>query len=847
MKPEKILKEFFGYENFRPGQKEIIDSILEGRNTLAIMPTGGGKSICYQIPALLSDSLSIVISPLISLMKDQVDSINQKEEVAAYINSSIDPKEIYSTYRNIDSGKIKLLYVAPEKLDNKDFTEKIRSVKPAFLFVDEAHCISEWGHNFRPSYRKIKEFGEYVGIAKISAFTATATEDVREDIVAQLGMKNPRVFVYGFERSNLHLNVIRTLRKKETLLKILNENGKPAIVYTATRRYTEELAKFLTDNGVVSSYYHAGLTTEMRKIIQDDFISGRTQTIIATNAFGMGIDKSDIRTIVHYNIPGNLENYYQEIGRAGRDGKPSNIFLLYDEQDVNIQEYFINNSFPNRSQVELVYNSICDHHKIALNTFPDKPARLEPALIAYLEKQKINKALLESSLKILEKSGYMKPDKSNSSKYYVAIPHTYEKIDSFAKKLEDNELKDLLYLLAKLYKEKIFVRKTEISIKKLSEIIGATEKEIAENLELLDRSGIINFTKPTLHVEIKFIKERLRNDLLKFDFSDNERLIKHHRTKLQRMIDYAHTNDCRMKFILYYFGEKNDNYECGKCDNCTNVKIALSDNDYIKGHILSVLREYNNPLHTQTLTKILTGADPNYGNYASYASCAHFAAWEIEDSITDLQNENKIECKNGLVKLKVAIKRNDFNDYESRLILLNKLKEIRKEASQKFNQPAYMICPDDVLIEIARRKPSSYSELMSIRGFTKYMYNKLGEEILSVIKTAEEESSLDKKLSEKNLPQNFRKIYELVQKRYSLRDMSSITGLPESVISIQLETLIGILPELETDYLFDKGELELINEKINEGIRDIKNLYKIFEGKISYSKLRIALARKGFS
>ena len=372
MTPQDILKQFFGYDKFKPGQKEIISSILSGQNILAILPTGGGKSLCYQIPALVCPTFSIVISPLIALMKDQVDSINKREKIAAYINSTLDYRESEKVLQDVAEMRIKLLYLSPEKLDNKQFAERISLLKPYYIFVDEAHCISEWGHNFRPSYRKIKQFIEYTGIEKISAFTATATEDVRSDIVDQLGMKEPKIFVRGFERENLHINVVSTKQKKEFIAKTLKKGSLPSIIYAATRKLTEEVSEYLRTCNIDAAYYHAGLTPDLRKIIQDDFLNGRIKVIVSTNAFGMGIDKSDIRSVIHYNIPGNLENYYQEIGRAGRDGQESDVFLLYEDKDRLIQEYFINNSFPTKDQIEQTYNAVCDYGKVALgnlNTF----------------------------------------------------------------------------------------------------------------------------------------------------------------------------------------------------------------------------------------------------------------------------------------------------------------------------------------------------------------------------------------------------------------------------------------------------------------------------------------------
>ena len=331
MSPLQALKKYFNYDSYRLGQLEIIEDIVSGSNVLAVLPTGAGKSICYQIPALISDNYSIVISPLIALMKDQVDSLNRTSEIAAFINSTQSFYETEKVLQDIHFGKIKIVYVAPERLENPEFAARLKNLNPQYLFIDEAHCISEWGHNFRPSYTKLKDFIEFTGIKKISAFTATATPEVVKDIVKQLGLKNAKVTIKGFERENLFVNVEITKRKKERCLELVHQFKTPAIIYTSSRKKAEELAEYLKLNKIKCEFYHAGLDPIIRKKIQEDFIEDRLPLIIATNAFGMGIDKKDIRLVIHFNSTGSIENYYQEIGRAGRDGKNSHTFLLYDE------------------------------------------------------------------------------------------------------------------------------------------------------------------------------------------------------------------------------------------------------------------------------------------------------------------------------------------------------------------------------------------------------------------------------------------------------------------------------------------------------------------------------------
>jgi ATP-dependent DNA helicase RecQ len=338
-----LLKKHYGYSKFREGQAKVIKSILQGNDTLAIMPTGAGKSVCFQIPALLFEGITLVVSPLISLMKDQVDTLVGLGIPASFINSSLSNKEVDRRIERTAAGEYKLLYIAPERLGADPFLELVKQLKISFLAIDEAHCVSQWGHDFRPSYRKIGPFiNKLANRPVVAAFTATATEEVQEDIIRLLELCDSKLYITGFDRSNLYYSIFRRADKKSFLLKYLRDNSRETgIIYAATRKDVEKIYDLLTEEGLAVGKYHAGLKDQERRYFQDEFLNDNLQVMVATNAFGMGIDKSNIRYVIHYNLPKNMEAYYQEAGRAGRDGEPSECILLFSPQDVLIQKFLI--------------------------------------------------------------------------------------------------------------------------------------------------------------------------------------------------------------------------------------------------------------------------------------------------------------------------------------------------------------------------------------------------------------------------------------------------------------------------------------------------------------------------
>ena len=356
MELESLLIQYFGYTSFRPGQHEVIQTLLEGRDCLAIMPTGAGKSICFQLPALMMPGVTLVISPLISLMKDQVDSLVNQEIPATYINSQCTFEEAKARFAAIRAGRVKLVYISPERLENEFFTSFMQSLPISMFIIDEAHCVSQWGHDFRPSYCAIKDWiAALPRRPVVGAFTATATEKVKEDMMTLLGLEKERIFIGGFDRPNLYFRVVRTNRKLDFALAYVQQHQEDSgIIYAATRKEVDRVYEELTRRGIRAGRYHAGLSDDVRRTMQDAFTYDRLQVIVATNAFGMGIDKSNVRYVIHYQMPKNIESYYQEAGRAGRDGAPGECILLFSRQDIMIQKFLIEQSVhdPQQQAVE---------------------------------------------------------------------------------------------------------------------------------------------------------------------------------------------------------------------------------------------------------------------------------------------------------------------------------------------------------------------------------------------------------------------------------------------------------------------------------------------------------------
>jgi ATP-dependent DNA helicase RecQ len=577
----KVLKKYWGFEEFRDSQKKIIDLVLQKKEVIALLPTGGGKSLCYQLPAVLMEGTCLVISPLIALMEDQVNQLLKRGIKAAYINSSLHYKDIDRILDNVIYGNIKILYLSPERLKTTLFIERFKMMNISFVAVDEAHCISEWGNDFRPEYRNISTLRKLNKDLSFIALTATATPDVIEDIEEQLSFKESNKIKKSFIRNNINYSVVNAFNKEKVLVKLLTNEC--SIIYVRNRKKTKELSKFLNSKNYKTDYYHAGLDFRQRSEKQNRWIKNEFDTMIATNAFGMGIDKPDVKTVIHFDLPDTLEAFYQESGRAGRNGIASYSIILKDDQDIENLKKRIKINFPNIEDIKKVFQSIVNIHQITIGYFSDEKFELDIDIIS--NNNKLSRSTTSQSIKYLINEGYIQ--QTNDYQYSMAhITMPIHRLNQFLNSYKNFE--EIIDVLIRSYSN-INEQMVRISETVISKRLNIKKEETIELLNKLHQQKILIYEAKKSNYTINFSIPRpninhlsLSKKYLNFKKVKNE--------KANQLINYVNQKiECRNINILNYFGEHKSE-KCKNCDNCNmGLKIKNNSDKVVQNAIVFLL------------------------------------------------------------------------------------------------------------------------------------------------------------------------------------------------------------------------------------------------------------------
>jgi ATP-dependent DNA helicase RecQ len=683
----QLLRDRFGYDDFRPGQTAAVASVLAGKDTLVILPTGGGKSLCYQVPALVLDGLTVVISPLISLMKDQVDALVARGIAATFINSTLSQAEASSRMAAVQGGEVKLLYLAPERFDVGRMAERLRGIGVTLLAIDEAHCISEWGHDFRPSYLRVKDVRQALGNPPTVALTATATPEVREDIARQLELRDPTVVITGFDRTNLSYHVIpvkNDAAKDETLVELLREHLSThgegvAIVYASTRKTVERIAQLLTKAKLPALGYHAGLDDEHRADVQDAFMSERVRVIVATNAFGMGIDKPNVRLVVHYAMPGTLEAYYQEAGRAGRDRAPATAILLHAFPDRFTHEFFIKGALPERETVAAVYDALV---KLADR---DGLVAASAAEVAATARGKVSDREAESAMRILQRGGALAVADASRAVAHVRLLATPERIKA---ELTEETAGLELALLRSLWKRAgaAFQRGIAANLEALPPGIGGPMGAM-RLLDALQARQMVVWRRLGEGLTLTDPSRALKD--WPVDWAGLDRRRQGELRKLEAVQQYAYTKYCRRGFVLRYFGDPAAKPRCDNCDVCLGIK--------------------HEPRVAAAPASRSRGARRGSPGKAEAAGTG-LAATAGRGGATEAPLSRE------------AIARFDA------------LKAMRSRLAKAEEVPAYVVFPDRALRGIAVANPQSYAQLGQVSGVGPARLERYGREVLECLR-----------------------------------------------------------------------------------------------------------------
>lgn len=776
---EHVLKTRLGFPSFRPGQAEIVEHVVETGDALVVMPTGAGKSLCYQLPAVAltgraKGGVAVVVSPLIALMKDQVEGLVRRGVRATLINSTLTVEERRQRLREVQEGAWELVFVAPERF-TPAFVDRLRAANVALLALDEAHCLSQWGHDFRPDYLRLGQVREDLGCPRTVALTATATPEVQDDILRALRIPGARRFVTGFDRPNLRLEVVSVSgpREKDSVLASLVGSGS-TLVYAATRknveRATDALKSALGSKRV--AMYHAGLEMDERSRVQDAFMSGDSPVVVATNAFGMGVDKSNVRTIVHYDLPGTIEAYYQEIGRAGRDGERSRVVLLYREEDRRTQEFFVNLAHPPADWVQRIWARLnADGQTAVFITLEE--------LSSVLPDDAGGERAAGSCVYVLQREGYVRRIAPTERAGHVQLTGKVATLRG----TDDNHRKQMFDWLR--------------AHSQAAEVLGVWPDRIAEELDLsrdqvtlalrgLEQRGLLTYTAPERAGGVELLRP---GAVLALDEKKMKARRARELTKLQKMVDYGHAG-CRRRYLLEYFGDKPPWERCGDCDGCREGRkmatgpqpLAPDEETIVRKVLACVARMAARPGHADgfkpdLVAKVLVGSqDPavsafGFDRLSTFGILGQFTQREVESVLAELERAGAtertlitrpvkgVERTFAVIRLTalgaevMAQKATDFRmnfplgqktvrdrpevraPVGVRRDLLVHLKEVRGELARAADVPAYVVAADRTLVDMVEKRPVTRASMMAVHGMGERQFAKYGASFLDALRS----------------------------------------------------------------------------------------------------------------
>ncbi|MFN8135112.1 MAG: ATP-dependent DNA helicase RecQ [Bacteroidales bacterium] len=597
--PHEILKRYWGFDTFRPLQEDIINSVLQGNDTLALLPTGGGKSICFQVPALCNDGLCLVITPLIALMTDQVENLKRRGVVAVEMHAGMHPREIEMAFEKCADGRAKFLYLSPERLETRKFREMLRGLHVKLIAIDEAHCISQWGYDFRPPYLRIAEVRNIFPEVPVLALTATAVPRVVEDIQLKLEFRKRNVFSKSFVRKNLAYIVSREDDKVKKLLRICTGVQGSGIIYVRNRRLTKEIAELLTHHGISAGYYHAGLDPATRLKSQHSWMNGTTRIVVATNAFGMGIDKPDVRLVVHMDLPDTLEAYYQEAGRVGRDGEKSYAVMLFNDHDIINSRHHLEMAWPDAETVRQVYQALGNFLQLPVGA--GKDVSFDFDFEKFSSAYKLKPVTAFNALKILERDGYISLNDAWDDPSRIIF--TCTKDDLYRYQLENAEADKILRVILRSYSG-VFMDFTRISENEIARRSGIDSPKVSQLLVRMQKLGIIEYVPHKNQPQLIFNTERLNPEdiMLSKTFYSQRKMEAF--AMFDKLVHYVSSDsECRSRMLVSYCGETNSS-SCGVCDTCLDRKrkaISEKQSQEIVRDILTILSQ-----HPATITDIVS-------------------------------------------------------------------------------------------------------------------------------------------------------------------------------------------------------------------------------------------------